>query len=76
MSRPRLHGLVIDVPRVHLDFATTVRDGELDPARRSRRRGGHPRHPLGRDDRSDRTVVCVVRVQLPDAFDAHATTWG
>jgi predicted enzyme related to lactoylglutathione lyase len=64
-----------DSPRIHFDIETD--DIEAEVARLEAlgatvvakpKRWVIMRDPVG-------TIFCVVRVQLPDAFDASATTW-
>jgi predicted enzyme related to lactoylglutathione lyase len=64
-----------DAPRTHLDIETDDVEAEVDRltklgATEVSRAGTWVvmRDPVG-------TIFCVVRVQVPDAFDAHATRW-
>ncbi len=64
-----------DRPRIHIDIESD--DVEAEVARLTAlgatEIGRHNSWVILRDPAG--TVFCVVRVQVQDAFDAHATTW-
>jgi predicted enzyme related to lactoylglutathione lyase len=64
-----------DRPRIHIDIETD--DVEAEVARLTAlgatETGRHNSWVIMRDPAG--VVFCVVRIQVQDAFDAHATTW-
>jgi predicted enzyme related to lactoylglutathione lyase len=62
-------------PRVHLDIETDDVDAEVARLKTlgATEIGRHKSWVIMNDPAG--TVFCVVRIQLKDAFEAHATTW-